>query len=77
MTLKELIAKNEATRRQKAAEKKVELKANDEFLEEDNVPKKGKKPKKRAYLVKEELPFEEEKTEESEQENTETENVDF
>lgn len=77
MTLKELIAKNEATRRQKAAEKKAELKANDEFLEEDNVPKKGKKPKKRAYLVKEDLSFEEEKIEESKQENTKTENVDF
>ena len=51
MTLKELIAKNEATRKRRAAEAEAK---------KATAPKKGRKPKKRAYLVNEDLPFENE-----------------
>ena len=70
MTLKELIAKNEAARKKREAE--AAAKKKEEKKEE--APKKGRKPKNRAYLVNEELPFEteEEKVEEEKVENTET-----
>lgn len=55
MTLKELIAKNERIRKEKEAvnqQKEVHEKA-------EKKAKKGKKPQNRVYLVKEEVPFEE------------------
>ena len=70
MTLQELLAKNAATRKRREAEKLAAEQAKIE--EEQEAPKKGRKPKKRAYLVKEELPFEEEVEEvEKEEENKE------
>ena len=57
MTLKELIAKNERIRKEREAEK--QKKEEQERVEKKD--KKGKKPQNRAYLVKEEVPFEEQK----------------
>ena len=85
MTLKELLAKNEATRKKREAERLVAEKKEAEEKKQE-TPKKGKKPKKRMYLVDENLPFEEEVEEvEKEKENKEEkvdvevspENVDF
>lgn len=78
MTLQELIAKNEATRKRREAEAAAR-KAKEEAKEEEKkteTPKRGRKPKGRAYLVNEELPFEKE-VEEEKVEKVETENIDF
>ena len=65
MTLKELIAKNERIRKEREAEKqkkeeqeRAEKEAQEKVEKKD---KKGKKPQNRVYLVKEEVPFEEQK----------------
>ena len=79
MTLQELIAKNEATRKRREAEAAAR-KAKEEVKEKEEkkteAPKRGRKPKGRAYLVNEELPFEKE-VEEEKVEKVETENIDF
>ena len=79
MTLKELIAKNEATRKRieaEAAAKKAKEEAKAKEEKKASTPKRGRKPKGRAYLVNEELSFEEE-VEEEKVEKVETENIDF
>jgi len=74
MTLKELIAKNERIRKEREATKKQkeEQKRTEEEAQEkaEKKAKKGKKPQNRVYLVKEEIPFEEQ---EEVQEETKTE----
>ena len=55
MTLKELIAKNERIRKEREAAKKQK----EEQEKAEKKAKKGKKPQNRVYLVKEEVPFEE------------------
>lgn len=57
MTLKELIAKNERIRKEREAEKQKK----EEQERAEKKDKKGKKPQNRVYLVKEEVPFEEQK----------------
>lgn len=77
MTLKELIAKNEATRKKREAERLAkEAEAEKEEKEEPKPkPKKGKKPANRMYLVKEEVPQEEEQ--ESLEEETKSKVIDY
>lgn len=79
MTLQELIAKNEATRKRREAEaaaRKAKEAAEEKEEKKTDAPKRGRKPKGRVYLVNEELPFEEE-VEEEKVENVETEKIDF
>lgn len=59
MTLKELMAKNEAIRKARE-EKKNQLEKKEEQPKAPKKNNKGRKPKTRMYLVNEELPFEEE-----------------
>lgn len=55
MTLKELIAKNEKIKKEREAAKQQK----EEQEKAEKKAKKGKKPQNRVYLVKEEVPFEE------------------
>ena len=64
MTLQELLAHNAAIRKQrealaakKAEEQKQKLENQEKIKETEPKSKKGRKPKNRAYLVAEELPF--------------------